>query len=242
MAEHFVIAGAQRSATSWLCAVLDRHPGIAMAKPMRPEPKYFLREGPHDRAAYLSEFFGDADTPLLGEKSTSYIEHPEAADRIARTLPGARVLFMLRDPVERAISNWRFSAANGLEPLRLEDALEAEPARGAQAPERVSVSPFAYVGRGRYAQHLAPWRERFGDRMKLLVTESTVGDAGAVRALLEWLGADGQGLPDDLGAPVNASATGEPVPERVRKRLREAFAESNRVLAATYGVDVGRWQ
>lgn len=242
MAEHFVIAGAQRSATSWLHAVLDRHPGIAMAKPMRPEPKYFLRDGPLDRAAYRTEFFAGADAPLLGEKSTSYIEHPAAADRIARTLPGARVVFMLRDPVERAISNWRFSAANGLEPLSLEEALDAEPARAAQATAGVSVSPFAYVGRGRYASHLAPWRERFGERMKLLVTESTVGNADAVQSLVGWLGADAQAPLRDLAAPVNASGTDEPVPEKVRNRLREAFAPSNRALAETYGVDIGHWQ
>ena len=68
MAEHFVIAGAQRSATSWLAGVLDRHPDIAMARPMRPEPKYFLRAGPDDAMAYRAEFFAGADHPEARHK------------------------------------------------------------------------------------------------------------------------------------------------------------------------------
>lgn len=242
MAEHFVIAGAQRSATSWLAAVLDGHPGIAMARPMRPEPKYFLREAADDRAAYVDEFFAGADARLLGEKSTSYIEHPAAAGRIARALPGAKVVFMLRDPVERAISNWRFSVANGRESLALEEALDAEPDRVSRATADVSVSPFAYVGRGLYARYLGPWRHHFGDRMKLLVTEATVGDAGAVRDLLAWLGADASVAPAGLDAPVNVSGPGDDVPAHVRTRLRAAFADANRALADGYGVDTGRWQ
>lgn len=244
MAEHFVIAGAQRSATSWLATVLDRHPGIAMAQPMRPEPKYFLRHGPDDAGAYRDEFFPGAEAAVLGEKSTSYIEHPAAAARIARCLPGARVVFMLRDPVERAISNWRFSVANGLETLSLEDALEAEPARTAAGDASgLSVSPFAYASRGHYADYLGAWRTAFpGDRMKLLVTEATVGDAGAVRGLCEWLGVD-PGMPRaDLPAAVNASPGTDDVPSRVRARLRNAFVASNRTLADTYGVDIGPWQ
>lgn len=244
MAEHFVIAGAQRSATSWLYDMLDHHPRITMARPLRPEPKYFLRDGPDDAAAYRGEFFAGARGGVLGEKSTSYIEHPSAAMRIARCLPGARVVFMLRDPVERAISNWRFSVANGLEPLPLDEALEAEPRRIAagDAPG-VSVSPFAYVARGRYAEFLAPWRAAFpGDRMKLLVTEATVGDADAMRGLCMWLGVDGDVPLGDLSVPVNASPAGGDVPPAVRDRLRDAFAASNETLAAEYGLDIGRWQ
>lgn len=245
MAEHFVIAGAQRSATSWLAGVLDRHPDIAMARPMRPEPKYFLRAGPDDAMAYRAEFFAGADVALLGEKSTSYIEHPEAAARIAHCLPGARVVFMLRDPVERAISNWRFSVANGLETLPLDEALDAERGRTVAGDAAgASVSPFAYVARGRYVDYLAPWRKAFGgDRMKLLVTEATVGDPRAVRDLLGWLGVDPEVPLGDLAAPVNTTdGDGAPVPAHVRGRLRDAFAASNRALADAHGVDTGAWQ
>lgn len=245
MAEHFVIAGAQRSATSWLAGVLDRHPDIAMARPMRPEPKYFLRPGADDAEAYRAEFFAGAGASLLGEKSTSYIEHPGAAARIARCLPGARVVFMLRDPVERAISNWRFSVANGLEPLALDEALDAEAGRTVAGDAAgVSVSPFAYVARGRYVDYLAPWREAFGDdRMRLLVTESTVGDEAAIRDLLDWLGVDPDVPLAALSAPVNASAdTGADVPAATRVRLRDAFAASNRALADVHGVDIGAWR
>lgn len=244
MVEHFVIAGAQRSATSWLARMLALHPDIAMARPMRPEPKYFLRPGPDDADAYRREFFAGTDAVVLGEKSTSYIEHPDSAERIAACLPGARVLFMLRDPVERAISNWRFSVANGLEPLGLEEALDAEAGRLAQGAQAgMSVSPHAYIARGRYIDFLPAWRKNFpGDRMQLLVTEDTAGNEAAVRRVMAWLGVDpGVPLPD-ASEPVNSSDPAEAVPGPVRERLRDAFAASNRDLADAHGVDIGRWQ
>ena len=126
MAEHFFIAGAQRSATTYLYRMLEQHPDITLAQPVRPEPKYFIRDGfSGDLEAYHREFFDQAGTPWFGEKSTSYIEHPVAAERIARCLPDAVIFFMLRDPVERALSNYRFSVMNGLESLPLAQALDA---------------------------------------------------------------------------------------------------------------------
>ena len=95
--------------------------------------------------------------------------------------------------------------ANGLETLPLDQALDAEPARiAAGNVHGASVSPFAYVARGRYADFLPPWREAFpGPRMKLLVTEATVGDAAAVRGLYEWLGVAGDVPSGDLSAPLS---------------------------------------
>src|SRR5688572_26028790 len=98
--EHFLLAGAQRSGTTFLYHLLDQHPEIEMARPLRPEPKFFLRTdaGIED---YTKLFPGKPGAHVLGEKSTSYIEHPDAA-RLARSLLSEpRVIFLLRDPVER---------------------------------------------------------------------------------------------------------------------------------------------
>jgi len=245
MPRHFFIAGAQRCATTYLYRMLEQHPEITMAQPVRPEPKYFIRpQISTDPAAYREEFFAGARTDVLGEKSTSYIEHPVAAERIARMFPDATILFLLRDPVERALSNYRFSVMNGLETLPLEEALACEPARAAAACSGVSVSPFAYAARGHYVRHLDAWAEHLPrERMYLLTTEELVADtASSMRRVFESLQVDPEVALQDIGASVNASGPPEEASEAVRERLRAAFAESNRDLASRYGVSIGNWQ
>lgn len=245
MPEHFFICGAQRSATTYLYRMLEQHPGIAMAKPMRPEPKYFIRPGAtDDLGEYRATFFTGADAEWLGEKSTSYIEHPQAAERISRLLPGAMLFFMLRDPVERAISNYRFSRAHGLEPLPLQEALDAEPARVATgAASGLSVSPYAYASRGRYVDYLAPWFTHFPrDRIHLLVAERVVGSRSGLGDIFARLGLDDAAALDGIDQAFNRSDAAGDVPEAVRERLRAGFAASNGELQRRYGVDVGSWQ
>jgi len=244
MPEHFFICGAQRSATTYLYRMLDQHPGIAMARPMRPEPKYFIRPGAADDLGdYRAAYFAGTDAPWLGEKSTSYIEHPQAAERIARLLPDAVLFFMLRDPVERALSNYRFSRDNGLEPLALEAALDAEPDRlAAGAATGISVSPYAYAARGRYADYLGPWFARFpADRIHLLVAERVIGSREGLGAVFAALGLDGDIPLEGIDEPFNQSTGAPGTPDGVRERLRAGFADSNRELRRRYGVDVDAW-
>ncbi len=243
---HFFIAGAQRCATTYLYRLLDQHPAITMARPMRPEPKYFIRHATGDGAAeYRREFFPGATTLWLGEKSTSYIELPHAAERIAKLLPDAHAFFILRDPVERAISNYQFSVANGRGDLSLEDALDAESSRVSGSNRDTSVSPFAYVGRGHYARQLDAWAALFPRaRMHVVTTEQLVGDTmGALRRILDVLQLEAAIPPNGIGDAVNASGhTQGEVRAGTRERLRGEFFASNRDLASRYGVDTGSWQ
>ncbi|GAA4999701.1 sulfotransferase [Pseudoluteimonas lycopersici] len=244
MPEHFFICGAQRSATTYLYRMLDQHPGIAMAKPMRPEPKYFIRPRANDDLAeYRATFFAGADAQWFGEKSTSYIEYPEAAERISRLLPDATLFFMLRDPVERAISNYRFSHGNGLEPLSIERALDAEAGRIAEGGSAAtSVSPYAYVARGRYVDYLEPWFAHFpASRIHLLVAERLVGSRDGLRDVFARLGLGGDIPLEGVDEPFNQSSSPSGIPEGVRERLRAEFAGSNLELQRRYGVDVGAW-
>src|SRR5688572_11238783 len=100
-----------------------------MAKPWRPEPKHFLDAAAvgRGREAYRARF-GDAaaSVRIFGEKSTSYLERADVPARIATMLPDARILIVLRDPTERAISNYRFSRANGLETASIDEAFYDE--------------------------------------------------------------------------------------------------------------------
>ena len=187
--------GAQRCGTTYLQSLLEAHPEITMARPARPEPKVFLSDASVDRGRdwYRRTFFGHATHErLLGEKSTSYIEVPEAADRAYRVLgDDTVVLALLRDPVARAVSNWRFSTDNGLEERPLETALRENLAEAAEWDRAsTSVSPFAYLERGRYEQHLEPWFAAFPMNLQVVFLQDLLDRDEALGTLYQHLGVD----------------------------------------------------
>lgn len=236
---HLLVIGAQRSGTTYLHRALDDHPQITMARPARPEPKFFLAPG-SERATpeeYRAALFAHAtDEKLLGEKSTSYIESAAAAQRAAAVVPDAIVLVMLRDPVARAVSNWRFSSASGMEERALEQAL----ADNLQGPRRwdpavTSVSPFAYLERGRYANYLGPWLAAFPDSMHVLFFEQLVGSVSALSDLYVAIGVDAT-TPALATERVNSSdGTAPALSSQLLTQLDEYFRDSDERLTSLLG-------
>jgi hypothetical protein len=237
---YVLVVGAQRCGTTYLYRVLDEHPEIAMAKPARPEPKFFLDADKCRRglAWYEATYFAGAESlPVHGEKSTSYIESPKAAERAAAMLPNAHALAMLRDPIDRAISNWRFSTESELESRPLEQAL----AENLERPQpwdrsRFSVSPFAYLERGRYVDYLTPWQQSFPGRVHVLFLEEFACNVDAVARLYERIGVDRTFRPSHLSEKVNASESPTSgIDSSLVQQLQDYFKESNERLSNNLG-------
>lgn len=239
-ARHFLVVGAQRCGTTYLHDLLAGHPQIAMARPARPEPKVFLRDVPVDAGAYRAEFFGHAaGADLLGEKSTSYLEVPGVPQRVATTLGSPRIVVQLRDPVARAVSNWSFSRDHGVETRPLDEALRAD-LRGEHGDDpqwdrsASSVSPYAYVARGRYADDLARWFGAFDVHVQFL--EDLLAEPATIARLYGWLGVDPTARPDVGDAPVNASSIiDEELDSDLEAELRDHYADSDAALADLLG-------
>lgn len=230
---HLVVIGAQRCGTTYLTDVLESHPRVSVATPRRPEPKVFL--DPHaaerGRDHYLRTFFTDAAVgDLLVEKSTSYLDHPESGPRMRQVLGDVRVLVQLRDPVTRAVSHWRFSTSHGVETRPLAEALEESLVREQDWDrDRFSVSPFAYLSRGRYAEAVRPWQELFGDRLRVQFLEELTSGPHQVAELFDWVGLP---APADVPRePSNDSSGDAPVLDPdLRARLRAHFAADDAAL------------
>jgi hypothetical protein len=195
---------------------------------------------------YYETFFKERGTGwLLGEKSTSYIEFEKVAQRIMQHLPDAKIVMCLRDPIERAVSNYWFSANNGLETLSLEQAFYQEDARREDYDhDRISASPYAYLFRGHYIRYIESY-EKYVPRaqIKVLIYEHLTKDPGVMQELFAFLGVSNQELP--MIHPervVNASEKAPTViSDELRHFLHDHFAQSNQRLAAYLNLDLAQW-
>jgi Sulfotransferase family len=240
---YLFIIGAQRSGTTLLAEGLDRHPEVQFARPLRPEPKYLLGSDAEIGAEdYEARFFeGLPDEVMRAEKSTTYIERPEVAGRMAQHFPGSRCIALLRDPVERAVSNYWLSVLHGFETRPPEVALDPA-AETDELVVGVSASPFAYLKRGRYLASLDAFSDVLGkDRLLVLQTERLLNGAGdweQVHASLELKPARAPSSRER----VNAAPRPQPVAESTLDRLAAYFAPHNAALADTYPIDVSLWR
>lgn len=237
-ARQFFIVGVQRCGTTWLARCLDRLCGVEMARPLRPEPKHFLTNdpGPDGVGAYLAAHYSGRPAIARGEKGTSYLDHPRSWGAMLRAFPEARFVVVLRDPVRRAVSHWRFSSDCGTETLPAEralcdESLEARP----WDPGRVSTSPYAYLSRGRYAEALARLFSAVGrERVIVCFLEELVSDPQAVSAVAAFVGAPDAHQTALSPEPVNASRRRR-VPRQVQEFLADYYAGPNRALSDLLG-------
>ena len=244
----FIIGGAPRAGTTWLHHALDRHPDVFLAKPVTPEPKFFLVDQLYAKGIdhYSSTWFADVGPEVVaGEKSTDYLESAPAAARIARHLPGVKLVFILRDPVERAFSNYLWTKMNGLEHESFETALALEDRRERELPERWRFArPFSYFSRGLYADLLAEYLKRF-PREQLLVLrfEDILSQPTELIGRLQRFIGVAERPQDgvDVGVINPSEKTGPAMTDATREELRQRYAEPNERLASLLGPGFQRW-
>ncbi|MGH2964539.1 MAG: sulfotransferase [Solirubrobacterales bacterium] len=193
------LVGAAKAGTTSVYDELARHPAIYMS-PMK-EPHYFSRIRPsHERAAffphitdedeYKALFDGVTEERLVGEASTSYLWDANAAERIQGVAPDASILIMLRNPVERAYSQYWNDVREGIEARSFTDALAEERRSG---PGVWGVTSL-YLDCGRYANQVPRYLERFGERVLVSFFEDFVADqAGTVTEIHAFLEVDPAG-------------------------------------------------
>jgi hypothetical protein len=244
----FIIGGAPRSGTTWLARALDNHPDVWMAKPLRPEPKFFLVDELYANGIewYAKQWFADAPSgAVVGEKSTNYLESATSAARISSDLPDVKLVFVLREPVARAWSNYRWSVMNGMETEDLETALRLEPERERTVPDELRYArPHAYFSRGCYAALLSAYLERF-DRAQIhcLRFEDLVAHPVAtVSAVHRFLGVEPRRETIDQSVDTNAANLAEPLEPALAVRLEEAYSEHNAALATLLGPTFEVWE
>jgi hypothetical protein len=248
-----VIVGAQRCGTTTLYSALSEHPALLHAA--RKEVHYFDLAYERGLAWYRAHFplmararWTERTTgisPIAFEASPYYMFHPLACERIARDLPGVKLLVLIRDPVERAHSAYAHEVALGYDDVPFEAALELEDIRLQGEVERILNDPqyvshshqhHAYRARGQYIEQLERLEMLFGrERIHVIDSGDFFQQPGRTYdAALEFLE-----LPRRDYPPLEAQNVQprRPMPESVRSALEKHFEPFDARLAKWLGRD-----
>ncbi|MEB3230035.1 MAG: sulfotransferase [Leptolyngbyaceae bacterium] len=164
---NFLIIGAMKAGTTSLYRYLKQHPQVFMS-PVK-EPNFFALEGEvlddprvtvTDLPSYQGLFTGVTDEVAIGEASVRYLYSPKAAARIHHYIPDAKLLVVLRNPVERAFSAYVYQFSRGSDLLTdFGEALAAEPERIAEEFDcwwHYRAMGFYHAQLQQYYQYFAP--------------------------------------------------------------------------------------
>lgn len=152
----FVIGGAQKSGTCSLDRLFRMHRGIQMST--KKETHFFddeTRAWPTSDYSALDAFFPQEDNRLRGEATPITLYWRPARERLHAHNPDIKLIFMLRDPVERAFSHWRMMYAIGNDTMPFAQAIREGRARVQNEAEVAGLHRhYSYVERGLYAAQL----------------------------------------------------------------------------------------
>ena len=254
----FLVIGAQKSGTSSLFRYLDQHPQVRGSVPkevhyfsggVAPAPDAYARGEGWYRAHFPKKTAMGQGVRAF-EATPLYLLHPLAAGRIHALMPAVKLVAVLRNPTDRALSHYFHNVRNNdlrafREELGPAEAMAAEEERlapllatGDYRNEIYRVA--SYKARGRYLEQLRRYMDIFPrENLLVLRAEDLFADPVGLMGLL----ADFLGIDPALGRvdfkPMNVGQNREAVADGAREMLDAYFAPHNRALAEAFGRDFG---
>lgn len=199
-----LIVGAMRSGTTSLYRYLGAHPDVFMAPK---ELQFFTEHFAKGTDWYRAQFAGAGEAEVVGEATADYLARESAMSRLATTLPEARLIASLRNPVDRAWSHYGLLQARGRESRSFTAALDDEEA--AIARDGVGADGVIYLTHGLYDVHLERCLRLFPrHQLHVSIFERMRVDPGTTyRSLCQFVGIDETFVPPNLGERINPFVT-----------------------------------
>lgn len=191
---NFFIVGAMKAGTTSLYYYLNGVQGIYLSP--NKEPHYFAAEDMplnsriviRDKKKYLSLFASVKDEEAIGEASTNYLYSRNCPRRIHEVIPGARIIMILRDPIQRAFSHYLFNVRNKNLGIHKMSFLEAVKRDYGSKEKGIGIS-LLYVEKGLYCEQVARYFDLFGKKqVKILIFEEFIKNTyDKIKEVLEFL-------------------------------------------------------
>jgi len=210
MLPDFIVIGAMKAGTTALFQYLVKHPGVYM--PWRKELDFFSNQAKWDQGVgWYEEQFADAPPGVLvGEASPNYTKRhswPETSDRMAKVVPEAKLIYMVRDPIARMQSMYLDMLHYGAEVRSMNDV----------------TGDHDYIATSLYGWQLAPFVEAYGSDRVLVETAHRlrVDRDGVLDRVLTFLGVDPSAMPEIEPIEANRSDA-KRIPNRLGMYIRRS--------------------
>jgi len=204
---NFFIVGAPRAGTTSLYDYLDRTKDVFMS--LEKEPHYFSSIEPssihprfiRDKKKYLALFKKANNAKAIGEASTSYLWDPESVKLIHNTVPHAKIIIMLRDPIERSYSNYYWRIGSGWKFSSFSDAIQ----KSLEAKDDFFKG--VIIQGSWYYEQVKRYLDIFGiNQIKVIIFEEFIKDPRKiVKEVLEFLEVESE-VPIEIDLPHNVLA------------------------------------
>tara|TARA_B100000674_G_C37812038_1_gene901557 strand:+ start:480 stop:1154 length:675 start_codon:yes stop_codon:yes gene_type:complete len=218
--------------------LLTQHPSVYL--PPCKEVHYFSLHAQEPASWYAAHYANAQQGQRRGDITPFYLFHPDVPNRIHALLPRARMIVLLRDPVERALSQVFHARRLGFEKLEVADALAAETERLASG-SAYSFQKHSYVARSSYLDQLDRYEKLFPKRQLLVLkSEDLFSNTGVVwERIQRFLKLQPIPLPRALPRANAGKGEAAEVPARVRDQLRDALSTTALGVKQRYGIDWG---
>ena len=228
----FVIIGAQKGGTSFLYHLLTRHPLVepAARKELHffDHPEYFDHGAEWYRRCFPRLSAEDGQRSITGEATPYYLFDPPVAKRMAEIVPKARLIALLRNPIDRAFSHYQMQVKRGTEPRTFEEAIEQQDS--------------SYMSRGIYVDQLLRWFEFFGKEQMLILKSEDFFErpVETLKVVLTFLDLpDWQPEASKLQQRRHSGTYTQKMDPSTRQRLEAYFEPYNQRLYECLDVDFG---
>ena len=241
---HFLGVGTQKGGTTTLYRVLKEHKEVFM--PDNKEIHYFTKYYAKGDRWYVEQFKEAKAGQTRGEITPYYLFHEAVPDRIRRLRSDMKIIVLLRDPVERTLSQYFHSYRLGLEVLGIEDALEAEYERLRGSRDivmttngtHVAHQEQSYLSRSRYDEQLQRYRKSLGPENILVLKSEDMfrGQVESLDMLCDFLGIERYPYGQEIPSANRGNGEARNVNEVTKQMLREKLSKTYAWVEAEYGI------
>ena len=232
----FVGIGAQKAGTTSLHYLLaqDQRIGVPQCK----EVHFFDSDNWKDTRKYSHYFENLSNSKVIGEITPYSMFHPEAARRIHKTIPEAKIIAVLRDPIKRAISQYFHARRRGYEQLSIDDAIDKENERLASG-SKYSHQKHSYISRSRYADQLLRYEKLFpSSNILLLKSEDMFIDAERTwMELQKFLGLEAKPLKSAMPKANSGKGESRDISDETRNKIKLLLKDTYTTMKQKYGMD-----
>ena len=196
----FLVIGGQRCGSSWIHKCLDEHPDVFTANPK--EVHFFNRNYQRGESWYLEHFQCSPQHKAWGEVTPDYIAHAQTPSLAAKLCPDARLVVILREPIERAYSIYKLKMGTTMNYPTFKEAIDRHP---------------DILEHGLYANHINLWHQHFDKEQLLIMTYSDLleSESLTISRVFKHIGVDDQFIPSWIGKPTNTA-----IMPKLRSRLK----------------------